>query len=82
MITSRSVSSFHCVALITIDETELRRKQGMDGDDCIAQFDMLGIVQGNNPTRSDMSDLGVATIEVMAQVAHWRSTLKRSSTSS
>ena len=50
MITSRSVSSFHCVALITIDETELRRKQGMDGDDCIAQFDMLGIVQGNNPT--------------------------------
>ena len=50
MITSRSVSSFHCVALITIDETELRIKQGMDGDDCIAQFDMFGIVQGNNPT--------------------------------
>ena len=73
------MSSFHCVALITIDETELRRKQGMDGDDCITQFDMLGIVQGNNPTRSDMSDLGVAAIEVMAQVAYWRITLKMSS---
>ena len=66
MITSRSVSSFHCVALITIDETELRRKQGMDGDDCIAQFDMLGIVEETTQLEAMCRILG------LRQLRSWR----------
>ena len=74
MMTSRSASWFHCVALITICESERIGKQGIEGADCIVRFGELMTTWRNSSTRNDMSYLGDATIAPWRQLSHCRIT--------